>query len=247
VAAVLTAIVGAVLPEDVGLQGPLIWKAVVFAVIGYVIGVFAEYVFRLLRAPVLIDRDQRKTITDLERQIDLVERTQPTVELRIEEQRIVVHNSGAFGTFVVHLRIIEQHNSEKADQRRTYIGCWDHSLDIGRSEINNGHEDKLLLVSAGSSGPPGHMNFVFYHVEGKARREISQPFTVGTPYPPSLVIQITLGSNPQIRGGPVTRSYSLTPEGLFEIQENLSDTTPDTTRVAVPAESSKLLPDNERP
>jgi hypothetical protein len=219
VTAVLGAIVGAVLPRDVGLPWPQIWKAAVFALVGYLVGACAEYIFRLIRSPALLDLDHLQSIADLERRIAVVEATQPAVQLRIEDRLIVVHNSGPFGTFVAHLRIIEHHNFEKlekADQRKTYVGHWEDSLDSSHAEIHNGQDGKLLLSTVGSFGLPGQMNFVFYYMEGKARREIPQVYTIGTPEPPSLIVEVTLSARPELRGGAVVRKYSLTTDGLSE-------------------------------
>jgi hypothetical protein len=213
------ALLGVILPADLtSLDIRNIWKVAVFSALSYVILTSVEYVARFLHSPSLLDRDRRQSITDIENRIAVVEATQPAVQLRIEDRSIVVHNSGAFGTCVAHLRIIK-HNFEKletADARKTYVGFWDHSLDCNRAEINNGQEDKLLLSSVGSFGLPGQMNFVFYYMEGKARREIPRVYTIGTPEPPSLVVEVTLSAKPELCGGAVVRRYCLTTEGMSE-------------------------------
>jgi hypothetical protein len=60
------------------------------------------------------------------------------------------------------------------------------------------------------------MMLVFYYHWVKIRGEIPQPFILGTPKPPSLVVQVTLSAKPVIRGGPIIRKYRLTTDGLYE-------------------------------
>jgi hypothetical protein len=175
---------------------------------GFAIGVV------LLPASFLAWRGERRNLGE-------VLLSKPSARLRVERRSIVVHNSGAFGTFLAQIRIIEHSHYEKldtADPQRIYVGFWEETHS-GETEIANGHEDKLLLGILGASSYMDLNVLVFYHWQRLDRRhfDLAQAYPPDTPDKPSLTLQVTLSANPELREGAVVRKYAFTTEGLFEV------------------------------
>jgi hypothetical protein len=95
-------------------------------------------------------------------------------------------------------------------------GHWENSRDP-EAEIHNGQEERLLFGKLRSEWASRSMDTGVLLSCGEVTTGNSPTVYLRDTSPSTLIVQLTLSAKPEIRGGPVIRKYSLTPEGLSEI------------------------------